>query len=155
MESLNIFCWWLWTCSRTDWVGMDGGISWQSVWALLEADTTVHSQFCSCYAGINFIQNHPPPPPATQLEGSKNPPLGQALCTKALLLGQNRESKAPLLGSKVRKFHKYIYKLWHYLKWKALWSQQIKRFFKEETDYIIWRSPESNYWTYKSFIWYV
>ena len=95
----------------------------------------------------------------TRLEGSKNPPPGQSLCTKTLPLGQNRESKAPPLGHKVRKFHECIYKLWHYLKWKALWSQQIKQFFNEERliiiVYIIWRSPESNYWTYKSFTWYV
>ena len=38
------------------------------------------------YAAINFIQNHPHPlgqTPGRRLEGGKNPPLGQSLCTKA------------------------------------------------------------------------
>ena len=52
----------------------------------------------------------------------KNPPLE----TK-------QEVKAPPPGHKVRKFRKFIYKLWHYLKRKALWSQQIKQFFNDET----------------------
>ena len=46
---------------------------------------------------INFIQNHPS---GTQLEGSKNP-----------LLGTKMGVQNPPLGHKVRKFHKYIYKL--------------------------------------------
>ena len=84
--------------------------------------------WCNDNAGINFIQNHPPPgqTPGTRLEGSKNPPPGTIIVSPS---GQNREWKAPPPGHKVRKFHKYIYKLWHYLKWKALWSQQIKQFF--------------------------
>ena len=56
---------------------------------------------------------NPPPPPTL------------SLCTKTLPSGQNRESKAPPPGHKVRKFHKCIYKLWHCSKWKAMWSQQI------------------------------
>ena len=49
--------------------------------------------------------------PGTRHEGSKIPPPRQSLCTKTLPSGQNRESKAPPPGHKVRKFHKYIYKL--------------------------------------------
>ena len=49
----------------------------------------------------------------------KNPPLGT-----------EKEVKSPTPRHKVREFHKYIYELWHYLKWKALWTQQIKRFFQ-------------------------
>ena len=49
--------------------------------------------------------------PGTRLEGSKTVPPRQSLCTKTLPSGQNRESKAPPPGHKVRKFHKYIYKL--------------------------------------------
>ena len=44
-------------------------------------------------AGINFIQNHPPP--GHDLKGAKTVPPGQSLCTKTLPSGQNRESKAP------------------------------------------------------------
>ena len=101
------------------------------------AISNVKNSWNKCYwqfnAGISFIQNHPPS--GTRVEGSKNRPPGQSLCAKTLPLGQSRESKAPPPGHKVRKFHKCIYKLWHYLKWKALWSQQIKRFLNEETDY--------------------
>ena len=74
-------------------------------------------------------------PPGDDLKGAKTLPPGHSLCTKALPLGQNKESKAPTRGPRVSKFYKYIYKLFHYLKWKALWSQQIKWFFNEETDY--------------------
>ena len=72
-------------------------------------------------------------PPGHDLKGAKTLPPGQSFCTKTLPSGQYRESKAPPPGHKVRKFHKCIYKLWHYLKRKVLWSQQIKRFFNEET----------------------
>ena len=98
-------------------------------------------RLCYCLlrhnAGINFIHNHPPwdKPPRHDLKGAKTLPPGQSLCTKTLPSGQNRESKAPPTGHKVRDFHKCIYELWHYLKWKALWTQQTKRFFNEETDY--------------------
>ena len=95
--------------------------------------------------------------PGDDLKGAKALPPGQSLCTKALPLGQNRESKAPPLGPRVSKFYKYIYKLFYYLKWKALWSQQIKWFSMRRLIikvYIIWRSPESKCRTYKSFIWY-
>ena len=50
-------------------------------------------------------------PPGTRLEGSKNPPPGQSLCTKALPSGLKRESKAPSPGHKVREFHKHVYEL--------------------------------------------
>ena len=46
--------------------------------------------------GIKFIQNHPTPwdkPPGHNLKGAKT-----------LLSGQNRESKVPPLGHKVKKF---------------------------------------------------
>ena len=37
------------------------------------------------YAGINFIQNHPPgQPPRHDMKGAKTLPPGQSLCTKAL-----------------------------------------------------------------------
>ena len=67
-------------------------------------------------AGINFIHNHPPPlsrdkPPGHDLKGAKILPLGQLLCTKTLPSGQERESKAPPPGHKVREFHKHIYEL--------------------------------------------
>ena len=60
-----------------------------------------------------FHLNHPPlgQTPGTRLEGSKNPPPGQPLCTKSLPSGQNRESKAPPPGQKVRKFQECIHKL--------------------------------------------
>ena len=79
----------------------------------------------------------PPPPPTLHdlIEGSKNPLPTTMIVYKTLLSVQNRESKAPPPRHIVRKFHKYIYKLWHYLKWKTLWFQQIGRFFNEETDY--------------------
>ena len=93
--------------------------------------------YLQAYAGINFIHNHPPQdkPPPHDLKWAKNLPLGQSLCTKTLPSGQKKESKVPPPGDKVREFHKHIYELWHYLKWKALWAQQMKQFFNEETDY--------------------
>ena len=51
----------------------------------------------------------------TRLEGSKAPLPATIIVYKTLPLGQNRESKAPPLGHKIRKFHECIYKLWHYL----------------------------------------
>ena len=60
------------------------------------------------FAGISFIQTHPP---GTRLERSENRPPGQSLCTNTLPSGQNRESKAPPPEHKLRKFHKYVYKL--------------------------------------------
>ena len=74
-------------------------------------------------------------PPGHDLKGAKPSPPGTIIVHKTLPSGQKRESKASPLGHKVWKFHKYIYKLWHYLKLKALESQQIKRFFNEETYY--------------------
>ena len=62
---------------------------------------------------MNFIQNHPPPPektPGTRLEGSKNPhsgPWDNHYVQPPS--GQNGESKAPPLGHKVKKLHKYIF----------------------------------------------
>ena len=84
-------------------------------------------------------------PPGHDLKGAKPLLLGQSLCTKILPSEQNRESKAPSSGHKVKTFHKYIYQLWHYLKWEALylnlnfiwrtlhsteslWTQQINGF---------------------------
>ena len=61
-------------------------------------------------------QFHPKPsphwnkPPGHDLKRAKTLPLGQSLCTKTLPSGQNRESKAPFPGHKVRKFHQCIYK---------------------------------------------
>ena len=51
---------------------------------------------------MQVIQNHPP---GHDLKGAKTlpPPQGQS-CTKTLPSGQNRESKAPTLGHKVREF---------------------------------------------------
>ena len=49
--------------------------------------------------------------PGHDLKGAKTLPPGQSLCTKTLPSGQNRESKAPLQGHKVRKFRKCIHKL--------------------------------------------
>ena len=66
-------------------------------------------------AGVHFIHNHPPPPgqtPGTRLKGSKNlPPPGTIIVYKTLPSAQNRESKAPPPGHKIREFHKYIYEL--------------------------------------------
>ena len=50
-------------------------------------------------------------PPGHDLKGATTLPPGQSLCTKTLPSGQNRESKAPPPGHKVRKFHERIYKL--------------------------------------------
>ena len=50
----------------------------------------------------------PPPPPRTRLEGSKTFAPRQSLCTKTLPSRQNRESKAPPQGHRVRKSHKCI-----------------------------------------------
>ena len=49
--------------------------------------------------------------PRDMTQRRQNPPSGQSLCTKILYPGQNRQSKAPPPGHKVRKFHKCIYKL--------------------------------------------
>ena len=56
----------------------------------------------------------PPPrdkPLGHDLKGVKTLPQGQSLFTKTLPSRQNRESKAPPPGHKVRKCHKQIYKL--------------------------------------------
>ena len=50
-------------------------------------------------------------PPRTRLKEGKKPHPGQSLRTKPLPSGQNKESNSPPPGHKVRKFHKYIYKL--------------------------------------------
>ena len=48
-------------------------------------------------------------PPGDDLKGAKTlPPPGHSLCTKALPLGQNKESKAPTRGPRVSKFYKLI-----------------------------------------------
>ena len=114
------------------------------------------------YAGINFIQPPPPPPPPTpqqtlgttwreQKPFCRDNHFAQKSSSRNKI---NRESKAPPVRQSIYK--RISVKLSHYLKWKALWSQQIKRFFNEETiliviAYIIWQSPDSNYWTYKSY----
>ena len=70
--------------------------------------------FLTFNASINFLQNHSPETnPGHDLNGAKPSPLGQLLCTKTFPppLGQNRESKAPPLEHKVRKFRECIYKL--------------------------------------------
>ena len=71
--------------------------------------TLSEHHFRSNNASINFIQNHPPPPPqGHDLKGAKTLPPGQLLCTKTLPSGQNRESNAPPLRHKVRQFHKCV-----------------------------------------------
>ena len=90
-----------------------------------------------------FMQLLIPSPPwtnfRTPFKGGKNSSPGTIMVYKNPPPTQNRETKAPPQGQKVRKFYKCIYELsptlWHYLKWKALWSQQIKRFYNEETLY--------------------
>ena len=59
-----------------------------------------------CYvmnnAGINFIQNHPPPPgqtPGTRLEGSKNPPPGTIIVYKNPSPGTKQGVKSPTPGT--------------------------------------------------------
>ena len=64
---------------------------------------------------VSISSKTTPPPPRHDLKGAKILPPGQSLCTKTLPSGENRDSKAP--------------PLWHYLKWKALCSQQIKNGF--------------------------
>ena len=77
---------------------------------LMEAELATHT--CSrslslfCNAGINFIQNHPPPgqTPGTRLEGSKNPPPGTIIVYKNPSPGTKQGVKSPTPGHKVRKF---------------------------------------------------
>ena len=101
-----------------------------------------------------------PPPgqaPRKRLEGSKNPPP-RIIVYKTLPSRQNRESKAPPPGPRVSKFYKYIHKLFHYLKWKLCGLNKLNGFSIRRPIikvYIIWWSPESKWWTCKSFIWYV
>ena len=49
-----------------------------------------------CYAGINFIQNHPP---GTRLERSKNSPPGTTIVHKNPPLGTKQGIKSPTLGT--------------------------------------------------------
>ena len=65
---------------------------------------------------ISSITIPPGQTPGHDLKGAKPLPPGQSLCTKTLPSGQNRDSKAPSQGHKVREFLKYIYELSHYLK---------------------------------------
>ena len=53
------------------------------------------------YAGINFIQNHPPPgqTPGTRLEGSKNPPPGTIIVYKNPSPGTKQGVKSPTPGT--------------------------------------------------------
>ena len=85
---------------------------------------------CTC-------QFHPKPSPRDTTRWGQKPSPGDNHCVQNPSTRNKTGSQKlpPPLGHKVRKFHKYIYKPWHYLKWEALWSQQIKRFFNEETDY--------------------
>ena len=104
------------------------------------------------YAGISFIQPPPPPPPTLQqtlgTTWREQKPFSRDNHCAQKSSSQNkinRESKAPPLRQSIYK--RISIKLSHYLKWKALWSQQIKRFFNEEITliviaYIIWQSPE-------------
>ena len=63
----------------------------------------------------------------------KNRPIRTVIVYKnAPPSGQNRESKAPPPGHKVRKFHRCIYKLSDI---SSFLPQQIKLFFKEDTDH--------------------
>ena len=80
------------------------GLAWVGPLSRVLAISVISSN----YEGINFIHNHPP---GHDLKGAKTLPPGQSLCTKTLPSGQNRESKAPPPGHKVRKFHKYSFKL--------------------------------------------
>ena len=57
----------------------------------------------------------------------QKPSHQESHCVQNLPSGQNRESKAPPLGHKVRKFHRCIYKL--SLTLVAFLSQQIKLLF--------------------------
>ena len=52
-------------------------------------------------AGINFIQNHPPPgqTPGTRLEGSKNPPPGTIIVYKNPSPGTKQGVKSPTPGT--------------------------------------------------------
>ena len=87
-----------------------------------------YSLALSIYAGINFIQNHPPQ--GHNLKRAKTFLPGQSLCTKTVPSGQNRESKAPPPGHKVRKFHKYIYKLLTLLEMKSFVVSTNKTVFQ-------------------------
>ena len=79
-------------------------------------------------------QFHPKPSPRDMTWREQKPSPGRNIVYKKPPLGTNRESKAPPPGHNVKNF---IYKPWHCLKWKALWSQQIKRFFSEETAWLL------------------
>ena len=111
---------------------------------------------CIMQVSISSITIPPGQVSGTRLEGSKNPPPGTSFCTKTLHLGQYRESKAPHPGHEVRKFHKCIYKLLTLFETKSFVDSTNKTVFQWRDliikVYVIWRSPESNYSTYKSFI---
>ena len=87
---------------------------------------TIWTQLC-------WYQFHPKPsPPGTRLEEWKNPPPGTTIVYKNPPLGTEQGVKSPTAapGHKVRKFHKYIYKLWYYLKWKAFVVSANKTVFQ-------------------------
>ena len=109
-----------------------------------------------CNAGINFIHNHPAR--GTTWKEQKPSLPGQSLCTKTLPSGQNRESKAPPPGHKVREFYKYIYEL--------LTLFEMKSFVDSNERVFQWGDWLSKYISFgghqsqtieriKSFIWHV
>ena len=89
--------------------------------------------FLSYFMQISILSITIPPRDTTWRERKPSPQ--DNYCAQNPPLGTEKGVKISTLGHKVWKFHKYIYKLWHYLKWKTLGSQQIKRFFSEETYY--------------------
>ena len=143
-----------WTTPSPDVVMISPHASWYSLmyWTSLDVlvvSSHMHHDIPWCTHGIPCCNEHlimqvsissvtntpPPAPPRTRRDGSKNPSPRRIIVYKNPPLGTEKALKAPPSGHKVREFHKHIYELWHYLKWKALWTQQMKRFFNEETDY--------------------
>ena len=70
-------------------------------------------------------------PPEYDLNGAKTLPSPQSY--KNPPLGTKQGVKAPPVRHKVKK-NSQMYVSINYVEWKALWSQQIKQFFMEETD---------------------
>ena len=85
------------------------------------------------HVSISFIQNpRPGQTPGTRLEGNKTSfSRDNHLVQNPSPSGQNKESKTTPLGQSI---YKYINKFLTLFEMKALWSQQIKQFFNEETD---------------------
>ena len=76
-----------------------------------------------------------PPPPGHDLKEAKPSPRDNRCVQKTCPRDKTGSQKPHPPGHRVSKFHEYICKLRHYFKRKALWSQQIRLFFNEETDY--------------------